>query len=202
MTDDGRIAAARSLVGAQGDSWTCLGFGLEGVVLSDGRHVCKVFDGWADRAPSERTALWSLNERLLDGGLGATFLPLDTALERAGEHYVLWYHYESTTPYTGGHDGSLVDIVRCMRALGLLYLGYRPSSFRVGPRGLLLVDLGCDVVPLEEARWRHNLERAFLMARCADRSDLKVLQARALAEEILEELRGFPEFFAACEAGA
>jgi hypothetical protein len=202
VTIDTREARALAVVSPMGGAWRSLGYGKEGVVATDGVRVCKLFDGWSDRADGDIDATLALLRRLFERAAGARFLPLEPTISRIDNCWALFYHYEPTTPFTGGCEDELVAFIQILRSIDLMYYGYRTSSFRVGPRGLQLVDLGVDVLPLQTARWRHNLERAFLMARHGHRADLKALQQRALDGADLRELDGFESFKRACEDAA
>lgn len=201
MIDDARAASAIRRLGLRGGAWRPLGHGKEGIVVTDGEVVCKLFDGWRDEpvAAIERTV-----ERIravVAGCSGASWLPLAARIDRVADLHTLWYRYEPSEPFNGGHERELCEMIRSLRRLGLMYYGFRASSFRHGSRGLLLVDLGIDVLPFEAPRWRHNLERAFLLARHGHRPDLKSLQHRALVGELVSELDEFPAFLRTCEEG-
>ncbi len=200
-----RVAAARRLARALAEPrvLTCLGHGQEGVVLCDGRRVFKVFDGWQAREEAEIEAIVACNLRLLRASPAPSWCPRDATLDRCGSAgtYVLGYGHEPSEPYAGGHEPEVVQLVRGLRALGLMYYGFRPSSFRVAREGLRLVDLGCDLRPLDPGAVRHNLERAFLMVRLGAHPALRALQERARQGLALPELEGFEPFARRCLEG-
>jgi len=176
-----------------------LGFGKEGVVLSDGHTVCKVFDGWRQRPPWIRRAMESNTDNLLRLQPSPRWLPPEARLSHVDDQAVLLYRFEKSMPYQGGHRLQIVQMVRDLLAADAMYLGFRLSSFRlVREERVRLVDLGCDIAPLLPAALRHNLERAFLMVEHGWRPDLRVLFQRAFNGESLPDLEGFEQFYLEC----
>lgn len=199
MIDEMRHTRALRALAPLGGRWQPLGHGKEGIVLTDRLRVCKLFDGWIDKAASEIEPTLDRVQLVIDRCAGTSWLPPQPRLGRIGQMHALFYGYETTEPFGGGCERQFVDMLCALRVIGLMYFGFRTSSFRVGPRGLLLVDLGVDMRPYEATRWRHNLERAFLLARHGHRSDLKNMQQRALVGEAVPELDGLASFLRRCE---
>ena len=58
----------------------------------------------------------------------------------------------------------------------------------------MLIDLGADIVPFNDAEFEQMCRRAFLTYRFPFRSDLKALMTRALHDDALPELTGLEQF--------
>lgn len=171
-----------------------LGSGGEGIVFTDELKVIKVLDLLKKR-PNHDTigTLRAYSDRFEQ----ATHLyPLHRVEIRDGTLVVV-YPYEPSEPYTGGHGGELIALLRECKRYGIVFRNMHPKNLRVSPSGLKLVDYGSDVRPLSDAGYRTMAERAWLSWRWAHRPDLDQLMRRALVERALPELDGFARFWAA-----
>ena len=184
-------AVARRLAEPVGALGT-LGCGSEGVVLTDGKHVYKVFDYWKS---------WQLDSTLdhLRSLVGAwrdtrSLYPL-LAFHHEGRDAVLVYPFEPSEPYTGGHGPGLVNLLVECRQQGVVCRNIHPDNLRVADGRVRLVDYGSDLRPLDDEReFTTMCHRAWLSFRCHDRPDLKALMRRALRQADLPELARFDRF--------
>jgi len=160
-----------------------LGVGHEGVVFTDGREVYKYLDLWRERASDDaRTFLRSLIGRW--SGTEALY-PLRRLVEH-GPHAVLVYPYEPTEPYGGGLGRGIVTLLRECHEHGIAFRNMHPRNLRVAGDHVRLVDYGADLVPLDEAEWRHMVRRTWLTWRWAHLPNLEDLMRRALHEDVPE----------------
>ena len=171
---------------------TVLGCGAEGVALSDGTHVFKVFDRWKSwEASSASSFLRSLVGAWPDA---RCLYPL-LEFHESEHHAVLVYPYEPSEPYTGGHGPALVDLLVECRGYGVVCRNLHPDNLRVVGRRVRLIDYGCDIRPLkDEDEYTMMCRRAWLSWRWAGRSDLKAIMRRSLDDTTLPELDGFERF--------
>ena len=191
--------ACAVLTGLTSEPLDLLGAGKEGVVVTDGQRVFKVFDGWQQPARArEVDEIVARIARLLAHRPVPDWLPRDGELHRIEAGVVWSYAYEPSEPYVKGHAEQVTALFSDLRGLGLMNYGYRPSSFRVVDGAIRLVDLGCDLVPWDEERVKHNIERAYLLVEFGDRSDLKSLQEDARLGRDVTELRGVEAFMRRC----
>ena len=171
---------------------TVLGCGMEGVALTDGKQVFKVFDYWwkhsADiSAPAHLRTLvgkWK-DTRCL-------YPILD--LQEEGHRAVLVYPYEPSQPYTGGHGPGLVELMaECWRN-GVVCRNIHPDNLRVVDRRVRLIDYGSDIKPWDADEFLTMCQRAWLAYRWASHPNLKDIMRRALKDDGLPELEGFDRF--------
>ena len=169
-----------------------LGCGSEGVVLTDGEQVYKVFDYWKS---------WQLDPTVgyLRSLVGAwrdtrSLYPI-LAFHHEGRDAVLVYPYEPSEPYTGGRGPGLVNLLVECRQQGVACRNIHPDNLRVVDEQVRLVDYGSDIRPLDDEReFATMCQRAWLSFRCHDRPDLKALMRQALRQVDLPELVGFDHF--------
>ena len=184
-------AVARRLAEPAG-ALGALGYGNEGVVLTDSKHVYKVFDYW-------RSCQFDSTVGYLRSLVGAwrntcSLYPL-LAFHHEGRDAVLVYPFEPSAPYTGGHGPGLVNLLVECRQQGVACRNIHPDNLRVVDEQVRLVDYGSDIRPLDDEReFTTMCQRAWLSFRCHDRPDLKALMRRALRQADLPELAGFDHF--------
>lgn len=192
---EAREARARQVLrGALGKSpLHLLGMGGEGVVFTDERRVFKVLDLVKPRANHDTEAtLCALSGKALP--LKRIYLP---ELVTVDGQLVVSYPFEPSEPYTGGHGPELVELLRELKALGVVCRNMHPKNLRVTSTGLRLIDYGADIRPFTDADYRSMAERAWLSWRWPHRPDLEVLMRRALQDKHLPELDGFGRFWRA-----
>ena len=172
-------------------SLTCLGIGEEGVVLSDGRMVYKYFHYWNPRNRERQIAfLQSLTGKLS----GYRTLPALQEVRRKGDCVVAVYPYEDGARYEGGSLDGLLTLLRECRDAGIACRNIHPDNLLATADGLMLIDLGADIVPFNEGEFDQMCRRAFLSYRFPYRSDLKALMTRSLNDDALPELAGLDHF--------
>ena len=170
---------------------TCLGIGEEGVVLTDGRLVYKYFHSWNPQNRERRIAfLQSLAGKLS----GYRTLPDLQEVRRNGDCVVAVYPLEAGVKYEGGKLDGLLTLLRECRNAGIACRNIHPDNLLATDEGLMLIDLGADIVPLNDAEFEQMCRRAFLTYRFPFRSDLKRLMTRALHDGNLPELAGLEQF--------
>lgn len=172
---------------------TSLGCGSEGVALTDGKHVYKVFDYWKS---------WQLGATMdhLHALIGAwqdtrSLYPL-LAFNQEGRDAVLTYPFEPSEPYIGGHGLGLVNLLVECRQQGVVCRNIHPNNLRVVDDRVRLIDYGSDVLRLDDDHeFATMCQRAWLSFRHHDRPDLKTLMRQALRQTDLPELAGFHGFY-------
>ncbi|MCK6544347.1 glycosyltransferase [Myxococcota bacterium] len=171
-----------------GDELRVLGAGSEGVALTDGVSVYKVFDypKSAFDAPQ-----WDVLRSLVGRELASPSFHSIEELRTIAGRPVLRYRYEPSEPYRGGRGPDLVRLLREVRRLGLVFTNMHPKNLVVTAGGVRLVDYGADLRPLDDAGFRSMVQRTWLTMRCADRDDLAELMRRALRGEAVAELEGW-----------
>ena len=190
-----RVANAKAVaarLAAPPGALTVLGCGAEGVSLTDGTHVFKVFDYWKALHAGSTAAFL----RLLAGAWTDTrsLYPLLDFLE-SGHQAVLVYPFEASEPYTGGHGPGMVDLLAECRRHGVVCRNLHPDNLRVVDGRVRLIDYGSDIRPLEcEREYTMMCRRAWLSYRWAGRADLKATMRRALNGADIPELDGFDRF--------
>lgn len=190
-----RVANARAVVGklaAPVGALSVLGCGAEGVALSDGERVFKVFD----RLKSSHDVDVPASLRTLVGAWRDThclYPILD--LRESGHRVVLVYPFEPSEPYRGGCGPGMVELLAECRRHGVVCRNIHPDNLRVVEGRVRLVDYGSDIRPLESERdFDAMCRRAWLYWRWANRPDLKDIMRRALNDERIPELEGFDLF--------
>jgi glycosyltransferase involved in cell wall biosynthesis/SAM-dependent methyltransferase len=197
-----RTANAQAIVeplAPPGAQLTVLGQGSEGVALTDGSLVYKVFDYWKEQ--DARRAL-DLLPTLVGQWTAARALYPIRGFERRPGGFVLIYPFEPSEPYRGGHGPGLVELlVECHRH-GIVCRNLHPKNLRVVDGVVRLIDYGSDLRRLDDPEVQSDnfvamCRRAFLSWRWAHREDLHALMKRSLSEPDLPELEGFERFLQA-----
>ena len=194
LTDE-RVANARAIAGklaAPAGPLALLGCGAEGVALSDGERVFKVFDYLNSSHAFDAPAFL----RTLVGAWSDTrclYPVLD--FHESGHRAVLVYPFEPSEPYGGGHGPGIVDLLAECRRHGIVCHNIHPDNLRLVDERVRLIDYGSDIRPLESKRdFDAMCRRAWLSWRWANRPGLKDIMRRALNDARLPELEGFDRF--------
>lgn len=168
-----------------------LGCGSEAVVFTDERTVYKFIDYWKTRVPqSQMDFLQGQVGRWADApGLYA----LRDVIED-GPWAVLTYDYETSSPYEGGHEADLLRLLCGCRDVGVVCNNVHPKNLVVTRSGVKLIDYGSDIRPWTPLGFEHMARRAFLACRHAAHPDLPSLMRRALTDDRLPEMAGYPDF--------
>ena len=193
--EDERIANAKAVavrLAAPAGSLTVLGCGMEGVTLSDGRHVFKVLDYWSQ---SHRFDAPAFLPSLVGAWNHTRSLYPIVDFRQSGHRAVLVYPYEVSEPYAGGHGPGMIDLLaECWRHR-VLCRNLHPANLRVVGDRVRLIDYGSDIRPLDtEHEFVTMCRRAWLSYRCANHPDLKEIMRRALDDTGIPELDGFERF--------
>ncbi|NUM32968.1 MAG: hypothetical protein HUU50_00345 [Candidatus Brocadiae bacterium] len=188
---------------------TYLGMGREGVVFTDFFKVYKIFDGWETMSEFDN---WqemfgmdfnSIKNSIIDrirmlcenhSKTPFSWLPNKMEMICFSGIYFLRYEYVYSTPYTGGFSSNIVQMIKDLCGLQMMYGGFKPDSFRMFSNQLKLVDIGYDLRPFLKKAICHNLQRAFLMMYWADHPNLRHLQRASKNDSSLPELSGFYKF--------
>ena len=194
--EDERIANAKAVavrLVAPAGPLTVLGCGMEGVALSDGRHVFKVFDYWWK---SSHVIPAPAYLRTLAGVWKETrcLYPI-LHFHEWGHRAVLVYPFEVSEPYSGGHGPGMIELLAECRRHGVACRNLHPDNLRVVDGWVRLIDYGSDIRPLDtEHEFVTMCRRAWLSYRWANRPDLKEIMRRALDDTGIPELDGFERF--------
>ena len=190
-----RIANAKAVaerLAAPAGALTVLGCGAEGVALTDGTHVFKVFDYWK---PLHSESAAAFLRSLVGAWTDARSLYPLLDFRESGHHAVLVYAFEASEPYTGGHGPGMVDLLAECRRYGIVCRNLHPDNLRVVDGRVRLIDYGSDLRRLEsEHDYTMMCRRAWLSYRWAGRADLKAIMRRALNGADMPELDGFDRF--------
>ncbi len=187
--DNARATATR-LADVRPDA-RLLGAGAEGVVLTDERHVYKIFDYWkAKHAFNAREFLRGLVGCWPDASAIQPIL----SFTEDGCDAVLTYEYRSSEPYRGGHGSGLVDVLVECHQNGIACRNVHPDNLRVEAGRVRLIDFGSDIVPLSEHEFEMMCRRAYLSWRWWHRPDLKQLMTRSLNSADGPFMAEYPNF--------
>ena len=195
-----RVANAKAVavrLAATAGPLAVLGCGKEGVALSDGTHVFKVFDYWwkSSDAISAPTFLRGLVGAWSD--TRCLYPILD--FHEAGHRAVLVYSFEASAPYVGGRGPSMVALLaECWRH-GIVCRNIDPDNLRVVDERVRLIDYGSDIHPQSEREFITMCQRAYMSYRWANRPNLKKIMREALKDEKIPELDGFERFYEAVQ---
>jgi hypothetical protein len=168
-----------------------LGLGSEAVVFTDDRTVYKCIDYWKTRMP--RSQLDFLREQAgrWEGVPG--LFAIHDVLED-GPWALLTYDYEESTPYQGGHEHDLIDLLNGCCKAGIVCNNIHPKNLVVTGSSVKLIDYGSDIRPWTPLGFEHMARKAFLTSRYANHPYLQSLMRRALKDQHLPELAGYRTF--------
>ena len=175
---------------------TVLGQGAEGVSLSDGKYVYKVFDYWKSR---NFTSTRAFLQRLVGAWKDAHCLYPLLEFHVPENCPVLVYPFEPSKPYTGGYGLGMVDLLVECRRYGVVCRNIHPKNLRVVNGRVRLIDYGSDIHPWDEREFVTMCQRAWLSYRWANRPNLKEIMRVALKDEKIPELDGFARFYEAVQ---
>ena len=171
---------------------TVLGCGMEGVALSDGKHVFKVFDYWW-KSSSTVSAPAYLHTLVGKWNDAKCLYPI-VDFQQDGHRAVLVYPFEPSEPYTGGHGPGMVELLaECWRH-GVVCRNIHPDNLRVVDGRVRLIDYGSDIRPFAADEFVTMCQRAWLSYRWANQPKLAQIMRRALKDDGIPELDGFDRF--------
>lgn len=176
-----------------------LGCGSEAVVFTDDRTVYKCIDYWKTRMPQSQLDF-------LQGQVGrwadAPGLYALRDVVEDGPWAVLTYDYETSSPYEGGHEAELLRLLSGCRDAGVVCNNVHPKNLVVTRSGVKLIDYGSDIRLWTPLGFEHMARRTFLACRHAADPDLASPMRRALTDDGLPEMTGYPDFRAKVGEGS
>ena len=196
---DDRIANAKAVavrLAAPAGPLRVLGWGSEGVSLSDEKYVFKVFDYWKSR---NFTSTRAFLKRLVGAWKDAHCLYPLIEFHASENCPVLVYHFEPSEPYTGGHGPGMVELLAECHRYRVVCRNIHPKNLRVVNGRVRLIDYGSDIHPWDEREFVTMCQRAWLSYRWANRTNLKEIMQAALKDEKTPELDGFAGFYEAVQ---
>ena len=193
--DEDRIANAKAVaerLANPAGTLDALGCGSEGVALTDGERVYKVFDYWKSW---QRDSTLDYLRTLVGAWQDTRSLYPLLAFREQGHDALLIYPFEPSKPYTGGNGRGLVDLLAECWRFRVACRNLHPDNLRVVGDRVRLIDYGSDIRPLEnDDEFATMCQRAWLSFRYHDRADLKAMMRQALDDPHLPELEGFDAF--------
>ena len=184
--------AIASTLAAPAAPLTVLGCGMEGVALSDGKQVFKVFDYWW-KSSSNVSAPAYLRTLVGKWNDAKCLYPI-VDFQQDGHRAVLVYPFEPSAPYSGGHGPGMVEfLAECWRH-GVVCRNIHPNNLRVVDGRVRLIDYGSDIRPFVADEFVTMCQRAWLSYRWANQPKLAQIMRRALKDDGIPELDGFDRF--------
>lgn len=168
-----------------------LGCGSEAVVWTDERKVYKCIDYWKTRMPRPQLDFLRTQVGRWAGVPGLYTLH---EVEDDGPWAVLTYDYETSTPYRGGYESDLLQLLIGCYSVGIVCNNIHPKNLVVSDSGVKLIDYGSDIRPWSPLGFEHMARRVFLTCHYADHPELRGLLRRALTDKCLPELAGYADF--------
>ncbi|TGD41393.1 glycosyltransferase [Pseudotabrizicola sediminis] len=195
LLSEQRACAARDAVIALGHPTAelrLLGQGEEGVALTDGQTLWKLFDRWR---PEQAAGAAPVIERLITQGSGSTTLINPTAMSRTAVGWLLEMPFIQSDPWEGGRGPGLVELLDDLHRMKLACRNLHPKNLRIDGDAVRLIDYGADLVPNDDPEadgleFRRMCRRAWLCWRWWWRGDLNELMRRSLREVDMPELDG------------
>ena len=199
--EDERVANAQAAVrrlACPGGPLTCLGNGKEGVALTDGHHVFKVFDYWWKSSATLEAP--ELLQSFVGAWRGTRHLYPILDFRRLGHRAVLVYPFERTEPYAGGYGPGLIGLLEECWRHGIVCRNIDPDNLRVIDGRVRLIDYGSDIrmlSPDDEGEFKIMCQRAWMSFRWAANPRLDKVMRKALTDSDIPELDGFERFYEA-----
>lgn len=195
LLSEQRTCAARDAVIALADPRAklhLLGQGDEGVALTDGQTLWKLFDRWR---PEQAASAAPIIERLITQGSESTTLLRPSAMSRTAVGWLLEMPFIPSDPWEGGRGPGLVELLADLHRMKLACRNLHPKNLRIDGDAVLLIDYGADLVPnydpeADGLEFRRMCRRAWLCWRWWWRGDLDELMRRSLREVDMPELDG------------
>jgi GT2 family glycosyltransferase len=168
-----------------------LGCGSEAVVFTDDTRVYKCIDYWKARVPASRIGFL---EKQVGRWIDHPGLYALREVTEDGRFVILSYDYEASTPFLGGHEEGMLALLDSCTSAGVVCNNIHPKNLVVTDGGARLIDYGSDIRPWSRLGFEHMARRAFLTCWHAAHPGLPELMRRALSEDGLPELAGYPAF--------
>jgi SAM-dependent methyltransferase/glycosyltransferase involved in cell wall biosynthesis len=173
-----------------------IGSGQEGLVYSDGHHAFKYFLAGVNHfGPG---MLEFLKEKLASNKGLKHIASLENILIKGNELVTISRFIEGSE-YHVGYLRDLIELLSECKQNGIALTNLGPSNLRVGPQGLVYVDIGRSVVPYSDQLFREMCKRAYITYRWHFHPDLKKILTQSLSDENIPELFGLNWFLNAIE---
>ncbi len=173
-----------------------IGSGQEGIVFSDGSYAYKYFIG--GKLSLSKEQLQFLEEIYSRTPIPGWLVKVHEI--RASEKGIIFKEeLVKGTPYSGGYLSNLIEILRDSKRLGIVIKNIAPKNFLISDKGVVYVDVGKDLVPINGPLYMNMCKRAYLMYRWYFRKDLQELARKSLSDEYFPELFGFDQFYSSIE---
>lgn len=173
-----------------------IGSGQEGLVYSDGHHAFKYFLVGVNHFGLGM--LEFLKEKLASNKGLKHIASLEDILIKGNELVTISRFIEGSE-YHGGYPRDLIELLSECKQNGIALTNLGPSNLRVGPQGLVYVDIGRSVVPYSDQLFREMCKRAYITYRWYFHPNLKKILTQSLSDENIPELFGFNWFLNAIE---
>jgi len=168
-----------------------LGYGNEGAVFTDEKHVYKHFYYGKTGFPESRYEF--IKQTLLGNNTFRHFPKLLKVVEEDGE-LVFIFPYEESSEYRGGKLRDIQVFLKESKKAGIVVTNVHPKNFVVANGVLKHIDIGRSIIPYSEKEFRQMCKRAYLTYRWHFREDISQILSAALHNENMPELFGFQYF--------
>lgn len=180
--------AAKQWVNARSSNKEILGFGNESVVYKVGSMVEKHFFPWT----IDLTIVRWLQSTL---PCCSEFLP-NPNWELRGETWVGSYPYEETRPVSEINLSDATEFLLHCLSHHVVCKNIKRSNFRRRAGGLLYVDLGESIIPMDIDYFRDSASRLYAIAALGYSDDeLRRRQSQRRQTDVLHEIEGLDDFY-------
>ena len=109
--------------------------------------------------------------------------------------------FESYTPYNGGDEGSILEILVDSKLNNYVYTNFHPKNLMYNSsHKLKIIDIGRSLEPYNEKGYGNMIRRAYLSTYYSQRSDLTELISSLSRSVEVRELKGIDKFQEILEA--
>ena len=174
-----------------------LGEGKEGFVFAGNDSIFKIFKNSRKSISNEQKSF--LEEVLCNSTCKPKhILPVLNILNK-GNAFIIQSPRIIGMEYKGGYWWDLVEMLKEYHERRIALTNIHPDNLKVLDSGLIFIDIGSSVVPLNQNLWEQMVQRAYLSFRYPKRADLKTLMTQSISEK-LPELNGIDLFIHDVEA--
>jgi SAM-dependent methyltransferase len=178
------------------EAFHSLGAGQEDLVFSDGQYVYKYFLSAVNHfSPG---MLEFIKEKLSPIKQIKHITSVEKIVKK-GNELVTVSRFIDGNDYNGGYLYELLELLRECKQNGFVLTNLWPSNIKVGPQGLVYVDIGRSIVPYNDQLFHEMCKRAYLTYRWYFNPNLKKILTLSLSNEKIPELFGFKWFLDAVE---
>jgi hypothetical protein len=168
-----------------------LGAGSEGIVFTDERLVYKCIDYWKMRLPSSKLQFL---QSQVDQWQGLSGLYGLHSVLADGHWIILTYAYESSAPYQGGHEQSMISLLNSCSIAGIVCNNIHPKNLILVDSEIKLIDYGSDIHPWSLLGFEHMTRRAYLSVKYSQHPKLSGLMREVLHHSDLPEMEDYSAF--------